>query len=174
MDEFDILEPHEVYACLADPMRKERIYIEGDVVISRSPTHHPGDMQYARAIGRPPAGSPLLSLVNCIVFPQKGTRSLPSMLAGGGARCGLLTELIEQTSTATSTWSCSTSRSCRRTLSHRLSSIPSNRCISAGHRRLTMLRASSATVRALSAAEMTSQTWPPISSAASPSCTRVA
>ena len=85
MDEFDILEPHEVYACLADPMRKERIYIEGDVVISRSPTHHPGDMQYARAIGRPPAGSPLLSLVNCLVFPQKGSRSLPSMLAGGGA-----------------------------------------------------------------------------------------
>lgn len=85
MDEFDILEPHEVYACLADPMRKERIYVEGDVVISRSPTHHPGDMQYARAIGRPPAGSPLLSLVNCLVFPQKGSRSVPSMLAGGGA-----------------------------------------------------------------------------------------
>ena len=149
MDEFDVLEPHEVYACLADPMRKERIYIEGDVVISRSPTHHPGDMQYARAIGRPPAGSPLLSLVNCLVFPQKGSRSLPSMLAGGGASARSIDELTAQISTATSMSCCSTRRSCRRTRKRRPSSTRSSRCTSVGPRRWMTSPASSATVRAL-------------------------
>jgi hypothetical protein len=53
-------------------------------MISRSPTVHPGDARMVRAIGKPEnAPSGLTSLTNCVVFSCKGTRPLPSMLAGG-------------------------------------------------------------------------------------------
>lgn len=44
----------------------------------------PGDVRMVYAIGKP-EGAPigLTSLTNCVVFPCKGNKSLPSMLAGG-------------------------------------------------------------------------------------------
>lgn len=56
--------------------------IEGQVLITRSPIHHPGDVQMVKAVNVP-RYSPLRFLQNCVVFSQKGDRPLPSMLAGG-------------------------------------------------------------------------------------------
>ncbi|PVG04808.1 RdRP-domain-containing protein [Serendipita vermifera] len=82
-DEWDYLNEDEIFAyvCTIDGHKE---YLEGDIMISRSPTVHPGDARMVRAIGKPPnAPSGLTSLTNCVVFPCKGERSLPSMLAGG-------------------------------------------------------------------------------------------
>ncbi|KAG8832128.1 hypothetical protein FRC17_001999, partial [Serendipita sp. 399] len=84
-DEHDYLQEEEIYACVRK-VDGEVIYIEGPVLISRSPTAHPGDARMVRAIGRPPAsgsGAGLGLLFNCVVFSCRGKRSLPSMLAGG-------------------------------------------------------------------------------------------
>ena len=50
------------------------IYFDGPTLVSRSPTIHPGDVQVAHAIGRPPPGSPFAheSLRNTLVFSTKG------------------------------------------------------------------------------------------------------
>ncbi|KAG8870576.1 hypothetical protein FRC20_011669 [Serendipita sp. 405] len=84
-DEHDYLREGEIYACIRK-LDGEIIYIEGPVLISRSPTVHPGDARMVRAIGRPPhfgSGVGLSLLFNCVVFSCRGKRSLPSMLAGG-------------------------------------------------------------------------------------------
>lgn len=78
------LEEGEVFACVR-PLVGNTIYLEGLVVISRSPTIHPGDVQVVRAIGRPPEGSCFERepLHNTVVFSVKGKRPLPSCLGGG-------------------------------------------------------------------------------------------
>uniref|UniRef100_D8PK67 RNA-dependent RNA polymerase n=1 Tax=Schizophyllum commune (strain H4-8 / FGSC 9210) TaxID=578458 RepID=D8PK67_SCHCM len=95
----------EVFACVKEVDSNRIEYLEGDILISRSPTIHPGDVQVVRAIGRPPAGSPFAQepLANTVVFSVKGmllgpfqarheqhltvshsgSRPLPSMLGGG-------------------------------------------------------------------------------------------
>ncbi|VDB94249.1 unnamed protein product [Peniophora sp. CBMAI 1063] len=77
------LGPNEVYACI----RKDgqTVYLEGDVMISRSPTSHPGDVQIAHAIGAPQPHSSFYHerLPNMIVFSVCGERPLPSCLGGG-------------------------------------------------------------------------------------------
>ncbi|KZV62229.1 RdRP-domain-containing protein, partial [Peniophora sp. CONT] len=75
---------NEVYACVQEKDGSLR-YLEGDVLISRSPTCHPGDVQIATAIGRPPAHSSFSKepLPNMIVFAARGRRPLPSCLGGG-------------------------------------------------------------------------------------------
>ncbi|KAJ3519584.1 hypothetical protein NMY22_g13130 [Coprinellus aureogranulatus] len=83
-DEHGFLEPGQIFACIRQ-VGGEVIYLEGDVVISRSPTIHPGDVQIAYAIGRPPIGSCFDQerLENSVVFSIKGDRPLPSCLGGG-------------------------------------------------------------------------------------------
>ncbi|KAL1732044.1 RNA dependent RNA polymerase-domain-containing protein [Schizophyllum commune] len=63
----------EVFACVKEVDSRIE-YLKGDVLISRSPTIHPGDVQVVRAIGRPPAGSPFAQepLANTVVFSVKG------------------------------------------------------------------------------------------------------
>lgn len=62
-------------------------YLEGPVLITRSPAIHPGDVQLVTAVGRPPPGSPFEyeELPNCVVFSCKGnhTFSLPSLRSRG-------------------------------------------------------------------------------------------
>ncbi|KIK69614.1 hypothetical protein GYMLUDRAFT_212277 [Collybiopsis luxurians FD-317 M1] len=74
----------EIFACVKPPNGPIQ-YLEGDVLITRSPVIHPGDVQLVRAIGEPPPGSCFdhEPLINTVVFPIKGTRPLPSMLGGG-------------------------------------------------------------------------------------------
>jgi RNA-dependent RNA polymerase len=69
-----MLDEGEIFACIKDPNKSETIYLEGPTLISRSPTIHPGDVQVARAIGRPPSGSCFEqeSLPNTVVFSTKG------------------------------------------------------------------------------------------------------
>ncbi|KAI0033365.1 RNA-directed RNA polymerase 2 [Vararia minispora EC-137] len=83
-DEHGVLEEGEIYACVA-LSDGEKYYFEGPVLISRSPTVALGDVQIAKAIGRPQEGSPfdVEPLPNTVIFSVKGQRPLPSCLGGG-------------------------------------------------------------------------------------------
>ncbi|CAG7851523.1 Probable RNA-dependent RNA polymerase SHL2; AltName: Full=Protein SHOOTLESS 2 [Serendipita indica DSM 11827] len=83
-DEYDYLGENEIYARVRTIDGEEQ-YLEGPVMISRSPTVHPGDARMVWAIGKPSRGAPpgLEDLTNCVVFPCKGHPSLPQCLAGG-------------------------------------------------------------------------------------------
>lgn len=76
-DVHDYLQPDEIYAYVK-PLHEKGIYLEGDILISRSPTIHPGDIQVVRAIGQPPPGTPYAKepLENTVVFSVKGKRTL--------------------------------------------------------------------------------------------------
>ena len=67
------LKEGEIFACVK-PIDKGIIYLEGPVLISRSPTIHPGDVQVVHAIGPPPAGSCFSkeALQNTVVFSVLG------------------------------------------------------------------------------------------------------
>ncbi|KAH9025081.1 RdRP-domain-containing protein [Lactarius hengduanensis] len=79
------LQEGEVFACVSVPETNLIRYLEGPVLVSRSPVIHPGDVQVVRAIGRPPPDSPFATepLVNTVVFSVNGARPLPSYLGGG-------------------------------------------------------------------------------------------
>jgi hypothetical protein len=72
-DEHNFLEKDEIFACIKKP-DGEIIYLEGHVLVSRSPCIHPGDVQVVSAIGSPPKGScfEIESLQNTVVFSTKG------------------------------------------------------------------------------------------------------
>ena len=72
-DTHSYLKEGEVFVCL-EGEEGERTYLQGPVCVSRSPTIHPGDVQMARAIGRPPPDSPFAfeCLRNTIVFSTQG------------------------------------------------------------------------------------------------------
>lgn len=73
-DIHEYLQEGEVFACASIPETNKIHYLEGPVLISRSPVIHPGDVQVVRAIGPPPLGSPFEteSLVNTVVFSVNG------------------------------------------------------------------------------------------------------
>jgi RNA-dependent RNA polymerase len=100
-DEHNFLKEDQIFACIKKPDR-ETIYLDGHVLVSRSPCIHPGDVQAVLAIGRPPEGScfDIESLQNTVVFSTKGEpffvdddqhrnnshlgkRPIPSCLGGG-------------------------------------------------------------------------------------------
>lgn len=81
MDETDTLEEGQVY-CTVRTDGVNRPIVRKQLVISRAPALHPGDVQIVEGIDVPPT-SPLAELSNCIVFSQKGPRDLPSRLSGG-------------------------------------------------------------------------------------------
>ncbi|KAJ7577369.1 RNA-directed RNA polymerase 2 [Mycena floridula] len=78
------LGPGQIFACIK-PIDGSRRYLKGPVVISRSPTIHPGDVQIVQALGKPPLDSPFYHepLANTVVFNTKDMRPLPSCLGGG-------------------------------------------------------------------------------------------
>ncbi|KAF9535863.1 RNA-directed RNA polymerase 2 [Crepidotus variabilis] len=92
------LQPDEIFACVK-PLNGSRRYLEGPVLISRSPVIHPGDVRIVRAIGPPPERSPFAiePLANTVVFSVRGNRPVPSCL-GGGDLDGDLYNLIPFTS----------------------------------------------------------------------------
>lgn len=77
-DTHGYLEPKEIFACVK-PINGRTIYLEGPILISRSPTIHPGDVTIVNAIGSPPQHSPFAKqpLSNSVVFSVKGKMSLP-------------------------------------------------------------------------------------------------
>lgn len=78
LDETGYLRAGEIYAPHTDADGRRRV-LGGRVVITRSPVHHPGDVQMAEAVDVP-RSSPLYLLENCVVFSIHGDRPLPSML----------------------------------------------------------------------------------------------
>lgn len=83
-DVHKFLQPGQIFACIK-PITGGTLYLEGQVLVSRSPTIHPGDVQLATAIGRPPLGSCFEkeSLANTVVFSILGERPLSTCLGGG-------------------------------------------------------------------------------------------
>lgn len=72
-DEHNYLEENEIFVCVT-PVGRGPVYLSGQVIISRSPCIHPGDVQLARAIGKPPPGTPfdVEPICNTVVFSVKG------------------------------------------------------------------------------------------------------
>ncbi|POW00802.1 hypothetical protein PSTT_12902, partial [Puccinia striiformis] len=68
---------------LRDLKYRGRIPIKKSYTLS--PSLHPGDVRVVNAVGKldPKIAPRLSSLVNCVVFPVQGHRSLPSCLGGG-------------------------------------------------------------------------------------------
>ncbi|KAK5553706.1 hypothetical protein LTR46_008252 [Exophiala xenobiotica] len=81
-DETGCLEEGQVFVTSVNEETRKISYLGGRVTVTRSPALHPGDVQVVDAVA-PPPDSPLWDLRNCIVFSQKGSRDLPSMLSGG-------------------------------------------------------------------------------------------
>ncbi|KAJ7655119.1 RNA-directed RNA polymerase 2 [Mycena polygramma] len=79
------LKEGEIFVCTREADSNRLNFIEGDVLISRSPAIHPGDVQVVKAIGKPPPGSCFAHepLPNTVVFSVRGQRPLPSYLGGG-------------------------------------------------------------------------------------------
>lgn len=81
MDETGILEEGQIF-CIVESDGKPKVITGKDLIITRAPALHPGDIQLVTAVAVP-NNSPLMKLRNCICFSQKGPRDLPSQLSGG-------------------------------------------------------------------------------------------
>lgn len=82
MDETGTLEEGEVFVTYDTPSHQQRVLVQDNIIVTRSPALHPGDVRLANAVDVPEKSS-LRDLANCIVFSQRGHRDLPSMLSGG-------------------------------------------------------------------------------------------
>lgn len=83
MDETGFLKEREIYVVTEKaPEGGKRILVRKNVVVTRSPAMHPGDVQVVDAVDVP-EDSPLAKLRNVVVFSQYGERDIPSMLSGG-------------------------------------------------------------------------------------------
>ena len=73
-DNHKFLKEGEIFVCIKTDQKTPAVFLEGPVLISRSPAIHPGDIQIAHAIGRPPKGSCFFEepLPNTIVFSVLG------------------------------------------------------------------------------------------------------
>ena len=80
MDESGLLKEGEIY-CFTHNETGPRL-LTGNVVITRSPALHPGDVQCVTAVDVP-EDNPLRALHNVVVFSSHGQRDLPSQLSGG-------------------------------------------------------------------------------------------
>jgi hypothetical protein len=81
MDETGYLKEGQIY-CVVLVEGVPRAITGKNLIITRAPALHPGDVQLVEGVS-PPADSPLMDLYNCIVFSQNGSRDLPSQLSGG-------------------------------------------------------------------------------------------
>lgn len=69
-DDYDCLAEGEVFVQLDDGLPR---VLEGQVIVCRAPSLHPGDIQIAKAVNRPE----LIHLRNVVVFSVQGERPLP-------------------------------------------------------------------------------------------------
>lgn len=79
MDEAGVLAPREIFLQYTDPETGDIRKVEGPVVVGRSPSLHPGDIQPLTCVYK----EELSHLVDVVVFANNGPRSVPSMLSGG-------------------------------------------------------------------------------------------
>ncbi|KAI8138290.1 RNA dependent RNA polymerase-domain-containing protein [Fennellomyces sp. T-0311] len=78
LDETETLGENEVFLRYIDSYGKAQV-VEGDVMVFRSPTLHPGDIRMCKAVDCPK----LKHLRNVLAFSSKGERDIPSMCGGG-------------------------------------------------------------------------------------------
>eukprot|EP01084_Bolivina_argentea_P150423 262692_1 len=84
MDEYNILEPNEVFIQIQTPSIKSNkcIMVSGDVIITKCPTLAPGDLRKFEANCKIEVYEKLKHLKNVIVFSQKGILSPTMTMAG--------------------------------------------------------------------------------------------
>ncbi|BGP49874.1 hypothetical protein JCM10450v2_005779 [Rhodotorula kratochvilovae] len=85
-DQDRILRQDDVFVALRFLEKPDEVvYLEGRIVVTRSPSTDPGDIRVLHAIGRPPhrSGLRLGALENCIVLPAVGERAIASTMGGG-------------------------------------------------------------------------------------------
>lgn len=81
-DESNVLKEGEVFICYNDGNEGELQYVKGQVIVTRSPVVHPGDVRLVRAIGAP--SSPFLAAQsNVIIFSGQCQRPVPNEAGGG-------------------------------------------------------------------------------------------
>ncbi|XP_023932804.1 uncharacterized protein LOC106181258 [Lingula anatina] len=81
VDEYEILKAGEVFVQYSQDVTEpgeEKCVLRGDVVITKNPCFHPGDMRKFRAVDDPQ----LHHLLDCVVFSSKGRRPAPNMMSG--------------------------------------------------------------------------------------------
>ncbi len=71
-DEWGGLDEGEVYVNINDPNGGGSTWLEGEVLVLRSPTVHRGDAQFHQAMGEPPKGSPYWKISNLLIFSVEG------------------------------------------------------------------------------------------------------
>eukprot|EP00899_Mesostigma_viride_P014210 jgi/Mesvir1/22790/Mv14178-RA.1 len=88
MDEIGVLTQNQVFVQYRDLTQDAQPsahakpptkLVRGKVIVGRSPSLHPGDIRVLTAVDAPQ----LRHLVDVVVFPRTGYRSLPSMMSGG-------------------------------------------------------------------------------------------
>lgn len=82
MDETGILREGEIFCPVLTERGFREVLVRNNVVITRAPALHPGDIQIVNAVDVP-SDCPLRQLHNCVVFSRHGERDLPSKLSGG-------------------------------------------------------------------------------------------
>lgn len=70
LDETRTLDYGQVFVQFSKAASQRCYVIEGEVVVAKNPCLHPGDVRVLRAVNVPA----LYHMVDCVVFPQKGTR----------------------------------------------------------------------------------------------------
>lgn len=98
MDETNTLQEGEIFCPVLSERGFREVLVKQNVVITRSPALHPGDIQIANAVDVS-RDSPLRKLHNCVVFSQCGNRDLPSMLSGGDLDGDLYNVIYDDTLT---------------------------------------------------------------------------
>ncbi|EOA39524.1 hypothetical protein CARUB_v10008144mg [Capsella rubella] len=79
LDETRTLEYGQVVVQYSNPtMPGKRYIITGPVVVAKNPCLHPGDVRVLQAVNVPA----LYHMVDCVVFPQKGSRPHPNECSG--------------------------------------------------------------------------------------------
>ncbi|KAE9983037.1 hypothetical protein BLS_005054 [Venturia inaequalis] len=81
MDHTGTLKHNEIYCPWIDANGYRQVHL-GRVAVTRSPTNHPGDLQFADSVDVS-LDSPLRELHNLVFFSEYGERDLPSQLGGG-------------------------------------------------------------------------------------------
>jgi hypothetical protein len=81
MGETSILEEGQLF-CIVTEEGRPKVISGRNLIVTRAPALHPGDVQLMNAVTVPP-DSPLMRLRNCICFSSKGDRDMPSKLSGG-------------------------------------------------------------------------------------------
>ncbi|KAK8684611.1 hypothetical protein V6N13_040630 [Hibiscus sabdariffa] len=78
LDETRTLEYGEVFVQVSGPRSEQIFVVQGRVFVAKSPCLHPGDVRVLKAIDVPD----LHHMVDCVVFPQKGSRPHPNECSG--------------------------------------------------------------------------------------------